>query len=166
MKATARALTCPDGREPALCASTQPCPCSRANASAIWLRQEFSTHTNRMRHGEDISGISLRGLLAILSLDRLSKGQFATLTPSDGVTDYGIRLWNPATMQDTAWDVVVIGAGAAGLLAAARAAERGRRTLLLEKNRKAGVQNPMSGGTPRNPTHPPPNPAIAADLRP
>jgi hypothetical protein len=45
------------------------------------------------------------------------------------------------------WDVVVIGAGAAGLLAAARAAECGRRVLLLEKNRRPGVKILMSGGT-------------------
>jgi len=32
--------------------------------------------------------------------------------------------------MDTAWDVVVIGAGAAGLVAAFRAAELGRRVLL------------------------------------
>ncbi len=46
-----------------------------------------------------------------------------------------------------AWDVVVIGAGAAGLLAATHAAERHRKTLLLEKNRKPGVKILMSGGT-------------------
>jgi predicted Rossmann fold flavoprotein len=51
------------------------------------------------------------------------------------------------------WDVVVLGAGAAGLLAAIRAAERGRRTLLLEKNRQAGVKILMSGGTRCNITH-------------
>lgn len=45
------------------------------------------------------------------------------------------------------WDVVVVGAGAAGLVAAERAAARGRRTLLLEKNRKPGVKILMSGGT-------------------
>ncbi len=45
------------------------------------------------------------------------------------------------------------GAGAAGLLAASRAAERGRRTLLLEKNRQAGVKILMSGGTRCNITH-------------
>jgi phytoene dehydrogenase-like protein len=37
------------------------------------------------------------------------------------------------------WDVVVVGAGAAGLLAAARTAELGRKTLLLEKNRRPGM---------------------------
>src|SRR5438270_5548939 len=51
------------------------------------------------------------------------------------------------------WDVIVIGAGAAGLLAAARAAERGRRTLLIEKNRRPGVKILMSGGTRCNLTH-------------
>jgi predicted Rossmann fold flavoprotein len=51
------------------------------------------------------------------------------------------------------YDVVVIGAGAAGLMAATRAAERGRRTLLVEKNRKPGVKILMSGGTRCNLTH-------------
>lgn len=49
--------------------------------------------------------------------------------------------------MDSAWDVVVVGAGAAGLFAATQAAERGRRTLLIEKNRKPGVKILMSGGT-------------------
>ncbi len=50
-------------------------------------------------------------------------------------------------------DVVVIGAGAAGLMAAIHAAERGKRVLLLEKNRKPGVKILMSGGTRCNITH-------------
>lgn len=50
-------------------------------------------------------------------------------------------------MIEPPWDVVVIGAGAAGLVAGLRAAECGRRTLVLEKNRKAGVKILMSGGT-------------------
>ena len=49
--------------------------------------------------------------------------------------------------SNVAYDVIVIGAGAAGLLAAARAAELGQNVLLLEKNRKAGVKILMSGGT-------------------
>ena len=44
-------------------------------------------------------------------------------------------------MDDDAWDVVVVGAGAAGLVAALRAAERGRRTLLLEKNQGRGSKS-------------------------
>ncbi|HBO45737.1 MAG TPA: aminoacetone oxidase family FAD-binding enzyme [Planctomycetaceae bacterium] len=56
------------------------------------------------------------------------------------------------------WDVIVVGAGPAGLLAACRAAERGRKTLLLEKNRVAGVKISISGGGHCNVTH-------AADAR-
>jgi predicted Rossmann fold flavoprotein len=55
--------------------------------------------------------------------------------------------------DSTNFDVIVVGAGAAGLLAAARSAERGRQTLLLEKNRKPGVKILMSGGTRCNITH-------------
>ena len=50
-------------------------------------------------------------------------------------------------------DVIVLGAGAAGLLAAIHAAERGRRVILLEKGKKAGVKILMSGGTRCNITH-------------
>lgn len=53
----------------------------------------------------------------------------------------------------SAYDVIVIGAGAAGLFAAFRSGELGRRTLLLEKNRKPGVKILMSGGTRCNITH-------------
>src|SRR5437660_9325459 len=56
-------------------------------------------------------------------------------------------------MADAFWDVVVIGAGAAGLMAALRAAEAGRRVQLLEKNRRPGVKILMSGGTRCNITH-------------
>jgi predicted Rossmann fold flavoprotein len=51
------------------------------------------------------------------------------------------------------WDIAVIGAGAAGLMAAIAAAEEGQRTLLLEKNKKPGVKILMSGGTRCNLTH-------------
>src|SRR3954465_10353735 len=56
-------------------------------------------------------------------------------------------------MPDSLWDVIVIGAGAAGLMAALRAAEDGARVLVLEKNRKPGVKILMSGGTRCNLTH-------------
>src|SRR4051812_32508382 len=55
--------------------------------------------------------------------------------------------------MDAGWDVVVVGAGAAGLMAAVRAAEAGRRVLVLEKNRRPGVKILMSGGTRCNLTH-------------
>ena len=48
---------------------------------------------------------------------------------------------------------MILGAGAAGLFAAIRAAERGRRVLLLEKNRRPGVKILISGGTRCNLTN-------------
>lgn len=51
------------------------------------------------------------------------------------------------------YDAVIAGAGAAGLMAAIFAAERGRRVLLLEKGKKPGVKILMSGGTRCNITH-------------
>jgi predicted Rossmann fold flavoprotein len=65
-------------------------------------------------------------------------------------------------MTQAVWDVVVVGAGAAGLLAATAAAEAGRRVLLLEKNRRAGVKILMSGGTRCNITHATDNRGIVA----
>ncbi len=50
-------------------------------------------------------------------------------------------------------DVIVLGAGAAGLVAAARAAECGARVILLEKNRRPGVKILISGGTRCNITN-------------
>ena len=47
----------------------------------------------------------------------------------------------------------MIGAGAAGLVAAAEAARRGAQVILLEKNSKTGVKILMSGGTRCNLTH-------------
>lgn len=44
------------------------------------------------------------------------------------------------------YDVVVVGGGASGLLAAGRVAERGLRVLLLEKNKKLGMKLAISGG--------------------
>ncbi len=51
------------------------------------------------------------------------------------------------------WDLLIVGGGAAGLWAAGTAAARGKRVLVLEKNRKAGVKILMSGGTRCNITH-------------
>ena len=44
------------------------------------------------------------------------------------------------------YDVVVIGAGAAGLMAAATAGKRGKKVLLLEHNKSAGKKILISGG--------------------
>jgi predicted Rossmann fold flavoprotein len=65
-------------------------------------------------------------------------------------------------MDEGHWDVVVVGAGAAGLVAAFAAAERGRRTLLLEKNKRPGIKILMSGGTRCNITQATNNRGIVA----
>ena len=44
------------------------------------------------------------------------------------------------------WDVIVLGAGAAGLMCAITAAARGRKVLVLEKSSKVGKKILMSGG--------------------
>ena len=44
------------------------------------------------------------------------------------------------------WDVVVIGGGPAGMMAAGRAAEKGARVLLIEKNGKLGKKLLITGG--------------------
>lgn len=56
-------------------------------------------------------------------------------------------------MSNNESDILVLGAGPAGLMAALRAAERGCRVRLLEKSPKAGVKILMSGGTRCNLTH-------------
>ncbi len=58
-----------------------------------------------------------------------------------------------ASSSEGTFDVVIIGGGAAGLMAAAAAAARGKRTIVLEKNKKIGVKILMSGGTRCNITH-------------
>lgn len=72
----------------------------------------------------------------------------------------------PPPSEVDRYDVVVIGAGAAGLVAATVAAERGRRTLLVEKNRKPGVKILMSGGTRCNLTQATNNRGIVAAFGP
>jgi len=56
-------------------------------------------------------------------------------------------------MNDAEYDLIVVGAGPAGLMAGSTAAERGLRVLLLEKNRRPGAKILMSGGTRCNLTH-------------
>src|SRR5947209_7630380 len=72
-----------------------------------------------------------------------------------------VKRWEDS-VAEAAWEVVVIGAGAAGLMAALRAAERGRRTLLLEKNKRPGIKILMSGGTRCNITQATDNRGIVA----
>lgn len=52
----------------------------------------------------------------------------------------------PSTKADSAWDVTVIGGGAAGMMAAGRAAELGASVILLEKNDDLGKKLLITGG--------------------
>lgn len=49
-------------------------------------------------------------------------------------------------MLNTKYDVIIIGAGAAGLMAAAEAGKRGKRVLLIEHTNKIGEKIRISGG--------------------
>lgn len=62
-------------------------------------------------------------------------------------------------------DVIVIGGGAAGILAAGRAAQRGAKVLLLEKNERLGLKILISGGGKCNLTHAGPMEEIRAQFR-
>ena len=53
----------------------------------------------------------------------------------------------------TPYDFAILGGGAAGLMAAIRAAEHGRKVVLVEKNRRPGVKILISGGTRCNLTN-------------
>src|SRR3989338_11660736 len=48
--------------------------------------------------------------------------------------------------QKNKYDVIVIGGGASGMMAAGRAGERGTRVLLLEKNNELGKKLKITGG--------------------
>jgi predicted Rossmann fold flavoprotein len=48
--------------------------------------------------------------------------------------------------NNSSWDSIVLGAGAAGLMCAITAAQRGRRVLVLERSNKVGKKILMSGG--------------------
>ena len=62
-------------------------------------------------------------------------------------------------------DIIVIGGGAAGMLAARRASEGGARVTLLEKNDRLGMKILISGGGKCNLTHAGPMEEIRAKFR-
>lgn len=57
------------------------------------------------------------------------------------------------TLKKERYDVIVIGAGPAGMMAGGRCAELGARVLLLEKNAKPGVKLLLTGGGRSNITN-------------
>ena len=57
-------------------------------------------------------------------------------------------------MKRATYDVIVVGGGAAGMLASAIAAERGLRTLVVERNDRCGKKLRITGkGVQRNERH-------------
>lgn len=56
------------------------------------------------------------------------------------------KLAAPTRSQEPLYDVIVIGGGASGMMAACTAAQRGKRVLLLEKNKRLGEKLRISGG--------------------
>src|SRR5438874_9334324 len=87
MNSMARGLTLPEGREPALNASTLPAPYIRANASAICERLLFSMQTKRTRF-----------------MDRFRVGWAESSRPT---TKVGLRRWasktRPTLRSRAAW---------------------------------------------------------------
>jgi predicted Rossmann fold flavoprotein len=53
---------------------------------------------------------------------------------------------SPSASPSASWDLIVIGGGPAGMMAAGRAAERGLKVLLLEKNDGLGKKLLITGG--------------------
>lgn len=56
-------------------------------------------------------------------------------------------------MNTPSFDVIVVGGGASGMMAALIAAERGRRVLVIEKNKSMGEKLKITGGGRCNITH-------------
>lgn len=49
-------------------------------------------------------------------------------------------------MDETLWDVIIVGGGPSGMMAAGRAGEKGKRVLLIEKNDTLGKKLLITGG--------------------
>jgi predicted flavoprotein YhiN len=69
-------------------------------------------------------------------------------------------------LSDTSYDLIVIGAGAAGLIAAITAARRGKKTLVVEKLPKIAAKLKATGGGRCNLTNTPPQRGVHEAFRP
>jgi predicted Rossmann fold flavoprotein len=75
----------------------------------------------------------------------LPDARFVTLV-SAAPYHYNQRFFSSPERVVEKFDVIIIGAGAAGLFCAAQAGQRGKRVLLLDNGKKAGRKILMSGG--------------------
>ena len=99
---------------------------------------------NNSTNVEAVSGASLTsdGLLEAVR-DAVSK---AGATEADFTTDMVVALEKTAEEADQSFDVVIIGAGGAGLAAAVEASEAGASVVVLEKMPFIGGNTMVSGG--------------------
>lgn len=75
-------------------------------------------------------------------------GRFA-LRAEKNHSSTALRLWLSGCegkFMKNQYDVIMIGGGASGMMAAGRTAERGKRVLLLEKNKNLGEKLKITGG--------------------
>ncbi len=73
-------------------------------------------------------------------------GNYERLNDDANICYYRSMSNQTANPSASTWDVVVIGGGAAGMMAAGRAAELGARVILLEKNESLGKKLLITGG--------------------
>ena len=99
-------------------------------------------------------------LKIFLALDKKSNASAKTLAGKKAkiVTKKIISVPTKYNLQPTIYDILVVGGGPAGLMAACSAAENGARVLILEKNDELGKKLLISGGgrcnlTNANPNH-------------
>jgi hypothetical protein len=75
---------------------------------------------------------------------RCSQAVFSYNSNKIFLTDFGQNMKNENTIKF--YDVIIIGAGAAGLMCAVQSGKRGRKTLLLEGSKNVGEKIRISGG--------------------
>ena len=68
------------------------------------------------------------------------------LRSTNGLSSNLYNIMKEITSEDVVWDVVVIGGGPSGMMAAGQAGEKGKKVILLEKNTELGKKLRITGG--------------------